>query len=424
MTVGLHGSSANGLRAGNLNVSGSRSCGTASSNVQAPSREEGGRAVGSRERRLSLTADPPPHLPSLTAVALSAQLSSVFSWRMAQKENAYPWPYNSLKSYSGLNTLPQRVLRKEPAVTSTLALMNRTSDQCTAAPGQKLSENVSRGPTALRTLTIDDFEIGRPLGKGKFGNVYLAREKKSQFIVALKILFKSQIEKEGVEHQLRREIEIQAHLKHPNILQLYNYFYDRRRIYLILEYAPRGELYKELQKNRTFDEQRTATIMEELSDALMYCHKKKVIHRDIKPENLLLGLQGELKIADFGWSVHAPSLRRKTMCGTLDYLPPEMIEGRMHNEMVDLWCIGVLCYELLVGNPPFETANHSETYRRIVKVDLKFPPSVPEGAKDLISKLLKHNPSERLPLAQVAAHPWVRAHSQRVLSPSALQPGS
>ncbi|XP_041520799.1 aurora kinase B isoform X2 [Microtus oregoni] len=343
---------------------------------------------------------------------------------MAQKENAYPWPYNSLKSYSGLNTLPQRVLRKEPAVTSTLALMNRTSDQCTAAPGQKLSENVSRGPTALRTLTIDDFEIGRPLGKGKFGNVYLAREKKSQFIVALKILFKSQIEKEGVEHQLRREIEIQAHLKHPNILQLYNYFYDRRRIYLILEYAPRGELYKELQKNRTFDEQRTATIMEELSDALMYCHKKKVIHRDIKPENLLLGLQGELKIADFGWSVHAPSLRRKTMCGTLDYLPPEMIEGRMHNEMVDLWCIGVLCYELLVGNPPFETANHSETYRRIVKVDLKFPPSVPEGAKDLISKLLKHNPSERLPLAQVAAHPWVRAHSQRVLSPSALQPGS
>ncbi|PNJ12767.1 AURKB isoform 13, partial [Pongo abelii] len=238
-----------------------------------------------------------------------------------------------------------------------------------------------------RHFTIDDFEIGRPLGKGKFGNVYLAREKKSHFIVALKVLFKSQIEKEGVEHQLRREIEIQAHLHHPNILRLYNYFYDRRRIYLILEYAPRGELYKELQKSRTFDEQRTATIMEELADALMYCHGKKVIHRDIKPENLLLGLKGELKIADFGWSVHAPSLRRKTMCGTLDYLPPEMIEGRTHNE----------------------------------KVDLKFPASVPTGAQDLISKLLRHNPSERLPLAQVSAHPWVRANSRRVLPPSALQ---
>ncbi|XP_035580538.1 aurora kinase B isoform X1 [Zalophus californianus] len=322
----------------------------------------------------------------------------------------------------GLNTLPQRVLRKDPATPSALVLMSRSNAQPTAAPGQKVVENSSRTPNfSTRSFTIDDFEIGRPLGKGKFGNVYLAREKKSHFIVALKVLFKSQIEKEGVEHQLRREIEIQAHLQHPNILRLYNYFYDRRRIYLILEYAPRGELYKELQKSRTFDEQRTATIMEELADALMYCHGKKVIHRDIKPENLLLGLQGELKIADFGWSVHAPSLRRKTMCGTLDYLPPEMIEGRTHNEKVDLWCIGVLCYELLVGNPPFESASHNETYRRIVKVDLKFPASVPMGAQDLISKLLKHNPSERLPLAQVSAHPWVQAHSRRVLPPSALQ---
>ncbi|XP_039087578.1 aurora kinase B isoform X2 [Hyaena hyaena] len=326
---------------------------------------------------------------------------------MAQKENAYPWSYSRQTTQPGLNTLPQRVLRKEPGTPPALVLMSRSNAQPTAAAGQKVVENSAGPPNfSMRSFTIDDFEIGRPLGKGKFGNVYLAREKKSHFIVALKVLFKSQIEKEGVEHQLRREIEIQAHLQ---------------RIYLILEYAPRGELYKELQKSRTFDEQRTATIMEELADALMYCHGKKVIHRDIKPENLLLGLQGELKIADFGWSVHAPSLRRKTMCGTLDYLPPEMIEGRTHNEKVDLWCIGVLCYELLVGNPPFESASHNETYRRIVKVDLKFPPSVPAGAQDLISKLLKHNPSDRLPLAQVSAHPWVRAHSRRVLPPSALQ---
>uniref|UniRef100_A0A5F9DRD5 non-specific serine/threonine protein kinase n=1 Tax=Oryctolagus cuniculus TaxID=9986 RepID=A0A5F9DRD5_RABIT len=383
---------------------------------------------------------------------------------MAQKENAYPWPYSRPTPQSGLNTLPQRILRKEAATPSALVLLNRSNAPPTAVLGQKGMENSSGAPNFTRPFTIDDFEIGRPLGKGKFGNVYLAREKKSHFIVALKVLFKSQIEKEGVEHQLRREIEIQAHLQHPNILRLYNYFYDRRRIYLILEYAPRGELYKELQKSRTFDEQRTATIMEELADALRYCHEKKVIHRDIKPENLLLGLQGELKIADFGWSVHAPSLRRKTMCGTLDYLPPEMIEGRTHNEKVDLWCIGVLCYELLVGNPPFESASHNETYRRIVKVghaagapgcrgqglgragldarvfvatgvehrrflllspllqvDLKFPASVPAGAQDLISKLLRHNPSDRLTLAQVSAHPWVRAHSRRVLPPSAMQ---
>ncbi|XP_063044098.1 aurora kinase B isoform X1 [Engraulis encrasicolus] len=275
-----------------------------------------------------------------------------------------------------------------------------------------------RVPSAKKKITIKDFDIGRPLGKGKFGNVYLAREKKLKVIVALKVLFKSQMEKEGVEHQLRREIEIQSHLRHPNILQFYNYFHDSTRVFLILEYAPRGEMYKELQRCGRFDDQRTATFMEELADALQYCHEKKVIHRDIKPENLLLGFRGELKIADFGWSVHAPSLRRRTMCGTLDYLPPEMVEGHSHDEKVDLWCIGVLCYECLVGNPPFESASHSETYKRITKVDLQFPKVVSEGARDLISKLLRHSPMMRLPLKSVMDHPWVRSNSRRVLPPA------
>eukprot|EP00071_Canis_lupus_P025666 XP_022259223.1 uncharacterized protein LOC102155336 [Canis lupus familiaris] len=261
-------------------------------------------------------------------------------------------------------------LRLSTKASCAFAFSPRESPGHRDAVGQRSARKRRRedpGTEQRRRLTIDDFEIGRPLGKGKFGNVYLARLKESHFIVALKVLFKSQIEKEGLEHQLRREIEIQAHLQHPNILRLYNYFHDARRVYLILEYAPRGELYKELQKSHTLDEQHTATIMEELADALTYCHEKKVIHRDIKPENLLLGFKGEVKIADFGWSVHTPSLRRKTMCGTLDYLPPEMIERRTYNEKVDLWCIGVLCYELLVGYPPFESPSHNETYRRILK---------------------------------------------------------
>ena len=112
-----------------------------------------------------------------------------------------------------------------------------------------------------------------------------------------------------------------------------------------------------------------------------------MIHRDIKPENLLLGIYGELKIADFGWSVHAPSSRRTTICGTLDYLPPEMIDDKPHDEKVDLWSLGVLCYELLVGKPPFETPTHDATYHKILRVEYTSPSWMSLDAVDLIGKV-------------------------------------
>nr|CAD7456358.1 unnamed protein product [Timema tahoe] len=236
--------------------------------------------------------------------------------------------------------------------------------------------------------SLADFEIGRPLGKGKFGNVYLAREKKSKFIVALKVIFKSQIMKANCENQLKREVEIQAHLRHPHILRLYGYFHDNKRVYIILEYAPKGEVYKELQSmpGKKFDNKKAATYIYQLADALKYCHAKKVIHRDIKPENLLLDAKGQLKIADFGWAVHAPSSRRMTLCGTLDYLPPEMVQGQTHDEKVDLWSLGVLCYEFVVGTPAFETATWDATYNKISRASYSFPHYVSQGARDLVSK--------------------------------------
>lgn len=269
-------------------------------------------------------------------------------------------------------------------------------------------EIVARGE-GTKKWTIDDFEIGCPLGRGKFGRVYLARVKDINFLVAIKVLHKSEIRKSNVEHQVLREIEIQTHLKHPNILSLRTYFYDEKRIYLVLDYAAEGELYKHLQDspNHSFSETKAAKYIYQVADALNYCHLNKVIHRDIKPENLLLTLTGDVLLADFGWSVHAPSSRRKTMCGTLDYLPPEMIDGKMYNEYVDHWCLGVLCYEFLVGKPPFESKDTNETYDRIRKVDVRFPKCVPEGAKDLISKLLRQCPTERLPLPDVMKHSWI-----------------
>lgn len=268
----------------------------------------------------------------------------------------------------------------------------------------------SKSPT--REWHLSDFDMGRPLGKGKFGRVYMVRTKAApKYILALKTLYKSEIVQSKVEKQIRREIEIQQNLRHPNVLRLYGYFHDSKRIFLMLEFAGKGELYKQLSKHGCFSEKRSSRYIDQMADALSYLHGKHVIHRDIKPENLLLGINGELKIGDFGWSVHAPGNRRMTLCGTLDYLPPEMVEGKEHNEKVDYWALGVLTYEFLIGNPPFEDRSSvnsascphfacvhgsnsafTDTYRRIAKVDLKFPPSVSADVKDLISKVSVPSP--------------------------------
>ncbi|CAI0441411.1 unnamed protein product [Linum tenue] len=241
---------------------------------------------------------------------------------------------------------------------------SQSNHQHQAAAATSSEDTAGGENNQTRRWTLADFDVGKPLGRGKFGHVYAAREKRSNHVVALKVLFKNQLQQSQVEHQLRREVEIQSHLRHPNILRLYGYFYDQKRVYLILEYAAKGELYKELQRCKYFSERRAATYVASLARALIYCHGKHVIHRDIKPENLLIGAQGELKIADFGWSVHTFN-RRRTMCGTLDYLPPEMVESVEHDASVDIWSLGVLCYEFLYGVPPFEAMEHSDTYRRL-----------------------------------------------------------
>lgn len=235
------------------------------------------------------------------------------------------------------------------------------------------------------------FEIGKPLGKGKFGRVYLARERSTGFVCALKVLHKSEIIQGRVEKQVRREIEIQSNLAHPNVLRLYGHFHDSKRIFLILEFAGKGELYKHLRKAQRFPEWQAAQYIAQMAAALKYLHGKHVIHRDIKPENILVGVHGELKISDFGWSVHAPNNRRNTMCGTLDYLPPEMLKSgsrdeNWYNEKVDLWSLGVLTYEFLVGEAPFEDTPVM-TQRKIARADMTIPSFVSAEAKDLIKRV-------------------------------------
>lgn len=269
---------------------------------------------------------------------------------------------------------------------------SRGSDELTRV--ERKSNPIYEQPAPPKKFHLGMFEIGRPLGKGKFGRVYLARERSSGFVCALKVLHKNEIQHGGgVERQVRREIEIQSNLRHPNILQLYGHFHDSKRIFLILEFAGKGELYKHLRRENRFPEWKAAQYIAQMAAALKYLHKKHVIHRDIKPENILVGIHGEIKISDFGWSVHAPNNRRKTMCGTLDYLPPEMIKPGNHDnyytDKVDLWSLGVLTYEFLVGEAPFEDTPVM-TQRRIARGEMTVPNFVSPEAKDLIKRVSGH----------------------------------
>jgi aurora kinase len=314
-----------------------------------------------------------------------------------------------------------------PRKTSSSNAQSRSSDEVAV---QRLSNPPLYEQPQPKKWHLGMFEIGKPLGKGKFGRVYLARERTTGFVCALKVLHKSELQQGKIEKQVRREIEIQSNLRHPNILRLYGHFHDSKRVFLILEYAGKGELYKHLRKENRFPEWKAAQYIAQMAAALKYLHKKHVMHRDIKPENILVGIHGEIKISDFGWSVHAPNNRRNTMCGTLDYLPPEMIkpgsQENYYSQAVDLWSLGVLTYEFLCGEAPFEDTP-IQTQRKIARCDMQVPAFVSAEARDLIKRvnnfsdddsrmnanhlqLLVLDPEKRLSLDEVQSHPWIVKH--------------
>ncbi|KAI0866231.1 serine/threonine protein kinase, AGC family [Xylaria cubensis] len=298
-------------------------------------------------------------------------------------------------------TIPSPSFQSESARHHSLVLKKRLAATIIAQP-------------VYKQFHIGMFEVGRALGKGHFGRVYLARERSSGFICALKTLYKDEIQTDMMRRQVCREVEIQSNLRHPHILQLYGHFHDSKRIFFILEFAGQGELYKHLRKAHRFPEWKAAQYIAQMASALQYLHRKHVIHRDIKPENILVGIYGEIKLSDFGCSVHTPSSRRLTQCGTLDYLPPEMLGlrglNKCYDEKVDLWSLGVLMYELLVGEAPFEEETSSMTQIRIAKGDMRIPFFISPEAADLIKGLLVLDADKRLPLEQVQRHPWILKH--------------
>ena len=263
-----------------------------------------------------------------------------------------------------------------------------------------------------KNWTIDDFELGRPLGKGKFGQVWLAKEKSRGYIVALKIIKKTEIRGCENTRQLRREVEIHTNLCSENIIRLYGYFYDAESVYLVLEYAGNGEFFKILTAARKFGEKTAAEYILQVSNALFHMHRLNVIHRDLKPENMLLGSDNKVKIADLGWAVRNIDKRRYTYCGTLEYLAPEMYTKFNHDKSLDMWCLGILCYEFLMGNPPFESKVRSprETYEKVKTLSYTIPDHISEEAKSFISSLLVVSAEKRMKVEMVPRHSWIIKH--------------
>ena len=262
-----------------------------------------------------------------------------------------------------------------------------------------LNTELQNQPSGPKQFHLSMFEIGKPLGKGSFGHVYLARERSSGFVCALKVLYKHEIQQAKVERQVRREIEIQSNLRHDNILKLYAHFHDGEKIILVLEFAAKGDLSRHLRRDNRFPEWKAALYIAQMAAALNYMHKKHVMHRDIKPENILIGMHGEIKLSDFGSSVHSPNKRRNTLCGTLDYLSPEMIKTRSgsqndnYGQEVDLWALGVLAYEFLTGKAPFE-GTPMMTQNRIASGKITVPEFVSPEAMDLIARVRCHSNSD------------------------------
>ena len=273
---------------------------------------------------------------------------------------------------------------------------------------QSVSSNLEPEPK------ITDFKIIREIGSGSFGRVYLAKHLKTKVDYAIKVIDKRN--KTNIEGKpyFRREIEIMSKIRHPNCVRLFGNFEDENFCYFIMEYIPGGNLYTLMSSNRNtgLNIYLVASIVRDLASAIYYLHNMNppIIHRDIKPENILLTNNKKIKLTDFGWSnyIDFEGEQRSTLCGTPIYLAPEMITNSGHDKHVDIWCLGVLLFELLTGTPPFIGQNRVLLMKNIINVNIIWPSpprlAIDPDAKDLISKILKKNPNERISLENMIKH--------------------
>ena len=287
-----------------------------------------------------------------------------------------------------------------------------------------ISESVAKGLEP--EPKISDFTIVKELGSGSFGRVYLVTHKKTKAQYAIKAIDKRN--KTNIEEKpyFRREVEVMYKIHHPNVVKLYGHFEDKNYCYFLMEYISKGNIYGLIpqDKKKRLNAQVVASLMKGVISAVYFLHNMNppIIHRDIKPENVLLSEKLEAKLTDFGWSNYMEDdQKRNTVCGTPIYLAPEIIKEKGHDERVDIWCIGVLLFELITGTVPFQGNDIDTLKNNILRLKISWPRDINTDAKNLISKILKLDPYARLPLSDMLQHPFFAKYcpnaSQSLIKP-------
>lgn len=284
-----------------------------------------------------------------------------------------------------------------------------------------------------RKMTADDFEPLRCLGKGTYGTVLLVKQESTGRLYAQKQFRKASltVHKKLVEQTKTERSILESVNRHPFVVKLFYAFQDHEKLYLILEYAQGGELFTHLAQERMFDEPTASFYMAEMVLALEHLHTNLgVVYRDLKPENCLLDAEGHLLLTDFGLSKVAVDEddHCKSILGTVEYMAPEVIEGKKYGFAVDWWSLGALAFDLLTGAPPFQANNHAKILEKIVKSKLTMPYFLGPDAKDLLTRLLRKEPNKRLggnmpkDMAIIKKHRFFRKIDWKALARREVEP--
>lgn len=263
-----------------------------------------------------------------------------------------------------------------------------------------------------RKVSLKQFDVLRMIGKGSFGKVLLVRKKNTAELFAVKILSKPIIvRKQQVEHT-RTERRVLASISHPFVVCLHYAFQTKDKLYFVLDYCPGGDLFFHLSRCGCFPEPMVKFYAAEIVLALIHLHEQGIVYRDLKPENIMLDVDGHVKLADFGLAKEGITSELNgtyTMCGTPEYLPPEILNRAGHGTAVDWWNLGMVVYEMLTGRPPWYTQDRQELFTRLREAELEFPEGLSPEAMDLIQGLLTRDPAKRLgaiDAREITYHPF------------------